>query len=66
MYDLLGSYRTTAELSVFVFVASVIHLAQVSSLSTFKDCETCVWIIRLNIGYTLLIGTHLYKTLIFM
>lgn len=40
MYYLLRTCRTTNELKVFVFVAIIIHLGKVNSLSPFKDCET--------------------------
>jgi len=50
MYYLPRTHRTVIKLNVFVLVANVIHLAEVNSLSPFKDCETPMWIIRLDVG----------------
>lgn len=67
MYYLLRMCRTTTELRVFAFVAHVIHLGKVNSLSPFEDYEIPIGIIRLHVGKgTLFRRTHLSETLIFM
>lgn len=39
IYYFLRAWRTTNELSVFIFVANIIHLAKVNSLSHLKPIE---------------------------
>lgn len=53
MYYFLRTCRTTNELSVFIFVANIIHLAKMNSSSPFKTYQTSIWIIRLNMVYSL-------------